>query len=215
MNSSELLEQFRQDVVDIEAPYLWSDAEVFSYIDSAHKQFWRNVGGIGDAQSPLTSLPVAIGTDWIAISPLILKVREAYLPDGTPIELANYEDLRSRRIRLDGHVGPTKMLILGMEPGSVRVYPVSDAVTTIQLVVDRMPLKAITDADQKLEIQEQHKDGLGLWIRHRAYSKQDAETMDRNKAATLKAEFAEYCALAKRERDRAKHKTRVVFYGGI
>lgn len=215
MLSTELLDQFRLDVVDVELPYLWSDAEVFSYIDSAQKQFCRNIGGLGDASSSVTSLAVSVGTEWITRSPLILKVREAYLPDGTPLTLVNYEDLKAHGIRFDGSVGQPKALILGMEENSVRLWPVSNVVTSVRLVIDRLPLKSINDADQKLEVADHHKDGLGLWIRHRAYSKQDAETLDRNKAELSKQEFERYCAAAKREADRARHKTRVVSYGGI
>jgi hypothetical protein len=215
MDSTELLTQFRSDVVDEELPQLWSDTEVFSYIDSAQKQFCREVGGIADASSPLTTLAVVMDTEWVAASPLILKVRAAYLPDGAPIEVVNYEDLVSRGFRLDGRTGPVKMLVIGMEAGRYRLYPKPVASTTVQLVVDRLPLKAITDADQKLELQDHHKEGLGLWMRHRAYSKQDAETMDKSKALLLKQEFGAYCAAAKKERDRAKHKTRVIQYGGL
>lgn len=215
MLSTDLLTQFRADVVDEEAPYLWRDSEIYSYIDSAQIQFCRKVGGIGDARSPLTVLAVGVGTDWVAISPLILKIRAAHLPDGTPLEVVNYEDLSVRCLRFDGHLGRPKMLIIGMEPGSVRVHPKSNEVTTIQMLVDRLPIKAITDEDQKLEIQDHHREGLGLWIRHRAYSKQDAETLDVGKTIALKQEFDEYCTLAKRERDRVKHKTRIVAYGGI
>jgi hypothetical protein len=215
MLSTELLEQFRLDVVDVELPYLWSDTEVYSYIDSAQKQFCRETGGLGDASSSVTTLNVSIGTEWIARSPLILKIREAYLPDGSPLEIINYEDLKARGVRFDGRVGPIKLLIIGMEENSVRVWPVSSEATTIQLMVDRLPLKNITDAGQKLEVADHHKDGLGTWMRHRAYSKQDAETMDRNKAESLRQEFSRYTAWAKGEADRARHKTRVVAYGGI
>jgi hypothetical protein len=39
--------------------------------------------------------------------------------------------------------------------------------------------------------------------------------MDRSKAQNLKEEFSRYTAWAKNEGDRARHKTRVVAYGGI
>jgi lysine/ornithine N-monooxygenase len=39
--------------------------------------------------------------------------------------------------------------------------------------------------------------------------------MDRNKAESLRQEFSRYTAWAKGEADRARHKTRVVAYGGI
>ena len=35
MNTTELLAIFREEVADIELPYLWSDALIYAYIDDA------------------------------------------------------------------------------------------------------------------------------------------------------------------------------------
>jgi hypothetical protein len=216
MNSTELHDQFRTDVVDTEEPQLWSDAEVYDYLDDAQKMFCRLTGGLGDASSALTVLSYVSTTDWVALSPLVLKVRDAYrTTDGLPVEAINYEDLPARGLRLDGRIGRPKYIILGLEANKVRLYPYPDAAGTLQLVVDRLPLVKITDVDQNLEVADQHKTGLGLWMKSRAYSKQDAETFDRNKADGFEQKFRAYCAEAKKEKDRAKHKTRVVSYGGL
>lgn len=211
MISDALLAQFRLDVDDTERPYLWSDTEVYSYLDSGQKQFCRKVEGIGDASSTLTSLSVGVGTEWISISPLILKFRDAYkISDGRPIRIVNYEDLQREHIRFDGNQAPFRMMIIGMEPGRVRLHPIASVADTIQLLVDRLPLKSITDDGQTLEIQDHHTDGMLYWMKYKAYAKQDAETMDKKASEDYKAKFEEYCAQAKIEKDRAKHKTRVV-----
>ena len=216
MDSTELRDQFRADVVDQVEPFLWSDDEVFSYMDDAQKMFCRLTGGLGDATSALTTITYNTATDWVATSPLILKIRDAFRAvDGRPIAVINYEDLASSGLRFDGRIDVPRALIIGMEADKARLYPFPSVGDSIRLVVDRLPLKPITDADQKIEIAAQHKTGLSLWMKARAYDKQDAETFDRNKAEKFDQKFRDYCAAAKLEKDRAKHKTRIVGYGGI
>jgi hypothetical protein len=215
MNTTELLELFRIEAVDEEEPQLWGDAELFRYMDDAQKKFCRLTGGLSDASSALTQLYVTTGEEWLCMSPLILETKSAV--DGTTgceITIINREDMPKLNLRFDGRTGPAKYLILGLEADRGRVYPVPSVDSTIALVVDRLPLKSLTDEGQKIEIAEQHHQHLLKWMFHRAYSKQDAETFDRAKAAESKLAFESYCADAKRERERAKNKVRVVTYGG-
>ena len=215
MDSTDLLQQFRFDTVDTEQPYFWTDPEIISYADGAQKRFVREIGGIGDGSSPITQIAITAGVDIVPLSTLILKIRDAYLPDGSAIEVINYEDLVTRKMRLDGVIGPPRFLITGIEPGKIRLYPVPRDNTSVQLIVDRMPMKAITDTDQKLEVGDEHLEGLLYWMKYRAYRKHDAETEDVQRAAENEQSFFAYCARAKAEKDRVKHKTRTVAYGGI
>ena len=54
-----------------------------------------------------------------------------------------------------------------------------------------------------------------MWVKHRMYSVQDAETRDDKKAAAYRAEFLAYCAKAKSEQGRLRRPVSVVTYGGI
>ena len=47
-----------------------------------------------------------------------------------------------------------------------------------------------------------------------AYMKQDAETYDKTKSAEFEARFLGYCDMARKEKERREHKTRIVAYGG-
>ena len=241
MNSSELLNAFRDELYDQKPkdPLLWSDAEVFGYMDDAQKMFCRLTEGIGDGSSALTKLsiapivttipPVSPATDptvvitavsdWVAISPLILKFRDAYRStDARPVQIINYEDLPTHGIRFNGRMADKpEALVIGIEPGRARIYPAPTVASLdfIQLIVDRLPLKTINDEDLKLEIAEQHHINLLMWMKHRAYAKQDADTYDAKKSNDFRAEFEEYCRMSKHEKDRAKSKVRIVQYGGI
>ncbi len=216
MNSTEIVTLFRETVEDEVAPYLWSDELAFQYLDDAQKMFCRLTGGLGDGSSPLTQLTYTDTDEWLDISPLILKFRGAMdRVTGRPVTIVNFEDMREHGLRFDGKTGNVGYLVIGIEPGRARLYPKPVADGDIDLIVDRLPLKRITDAgDQKLEIAEQHHQHMVLWMAHRAYSKQDTETADRNRAADFEMKFRNYCDEAKHEKERALHKTRVVNYGG-
>lgn len=216
MDSTALYDQFRLDVDDRVAPYLWSALEVFDYIDDAQKMFCRLTGGLGDATSSFTLLAYTAGSDVVAISPLILKIRAAYdNTTGIPVEIVNVEDMATRAMRFDGATGVVKALVVGMGAVSARTWPVPAQNGAVRLVVERLPLVTIDDADLTIEVAEQHKHGLSLWIRARAYGKQDADTFDAKRADNFAAQFRTYCDAARREKDSARHKTRVVAYGGI
>ena len=76
MTTTELLALFRTEVSDLEAPYLWSDALIYSYIDEAQKQFCRDTYGIADARSYTIDL-LTDGTEWYNIDPGSRNVRSS------------------------------------------------------------------------------------------------------------------------------------------
>lgn len=216
MDSTRLNELFRKEVFDVAEPYLWTDDEVFHYANEAQNTFCRLTGGLADASTPaVTQVQVTAGNPWAAISPLILKVRGVNGADGRYIDPMNYEDLQRAGIKLNSRTGNPELLILGMETDKVRVYPVPVINETVELLVYRLPLKMIDDFDQKIEIAKQHHTALLLWMKHLAYSKADAETFDKGKAVEFERAFQTYCFSAQTEKDTAKHKTRVVSYGGL
>lgn len=216
MLPSELLDLFRVEMNDAKKPYLWSDEFVIGAIDDAHKQFARRTDGIPDSTTPeVTVLPVVPGTDILALHPTIKKIRSARRSDnGRPVDVINQEDMTPRGLYFDGRLGPVRALVLGMDDNQVRVWPMPDETVDVLLSVFRLPLATITD-DEPFEIPEQHHRHLLLWAKHLAYSVQDAETFDKTKAAEFEQRFLNYCDRAAAEQAKARHKTRVVAYGGI
>lgn len=225
MDSTALLELFRSDVRDTSEPYLWEDAEIFSYMDDAQKMFCRLQGGIADSSSALTLLNVSAGDKFAAYDPRILKLRSAYREDnGREIELLNYEDLQFRQaesdygyrpgFRIDNSEGELRALILGMEANRVRLWRIPTEAQDIRLVVYRLPLETISAEGQELEIDEVHHRHLLHWMKHLAHQKQDAETYDRGRAEQFRTEFLAYCDQAKAEREKREHKYRTIAYGG-
>lgn len=217
MNAGELVELFRDEMNDLEEPYLWSDRLVYGYADDAQKMFCRLTDGINDATNPaVTRVNVTPTTTNVAISPLIKKIRTARrMDDGRPIEVLNHEDMAPRGWLFDGRKGQVRALIIGMKANQARVYPDSNESVLLDLMVFRLPLDPITAADNEFEIDEQHHRHLLLWMKSLAYGKQDAETFDKSKKAEFDDDFRLYCKQVEDEQRRARHKTRVVAYGGI
>lgn len=225
MNSTNLHDAFREDVRDTQSPYLWTSSEVYRYANDAQNVFCRLQGGIADASSSLTQIAASAGEAFGTVSSKLLKVRyAARASDSVEVEILNFEDLQrtsalddygySARMSLDATQGVIRAMIVGMESNRVRFVPVPETAETIALIVYRMPLEDITGAGIDLEIDEQHHEHLLLWMKHRAYSKQDAETFDKGKATEFETRFREYCRQAREEREKREHKHRAVVYGG-
>lgn len=216
MDTGELRDLFRDEMSDLEEPFLWSDDLVYGYTDDAQRMFCRLTEGIGDASSASTLLAVTPGRVWVELDELILNIRSAArADDGRAIEVLNREDMATRGWRFDGRTGPVRALVIGEEAHRARTYPLSSETMTIALSVFRLPTDPITGENDELEIDEQHHRHLLLWMKALAYGKQDAETFDKTKRLEFDQAFRAYCGAAKLEQERARHKTRVVAYGGI
>lgn len=218
MNSNDVVTLFRSEVDDLQEPYLWSDDDAFAYLDDAQIEFCRRTEGIADARTAsVTQLSIVPNTEWYAKSPLILKVRSATRSDtGRPVAVTNIESQTALGIVFDGATGPVRSLIDGMDDTAFRAHPVPNETVTINLAVFRLPLVKITSVGgQPLEVASQHHPHLVLWMRHRAYSKQDADAFDPRQAAEYEDRFEKYCAKAKAEQERARRQVGAVVYGGI
>jgi len=216
MLSHELVDRFRVDVMDEEEPQLWTDPEIYSYIQQARDTFCRLTEGLSDSTSSITELAVTDDDEWVELSPLIIRIRKAYLAStGHDIEVINLEDMARLGIRFDGRVGPVKYLIIGMEEDVGRYYPFPNLADTIHLTIDRYPLEAITGHGQALEIKDTHHVPLLMGVKQYAYLKPDSETFDKKRSKEFEADFVAYCMQAKLDKDKTRHKTRVTVYGGI
>lgn len=232
MDITDLFDLFRQEVVDEADPPLWTDDEVWDFMDDAQKTFCRKAWGISDARSALTELTILEGDDWAEISDRILKIRHARrTSDGRDVKVMSFEQLQNAAASEDDYgrvtaitiddttTGLTTHLITGMDQSAVRLYPIASEADTIRLVVDRLSATITGDAvdvdGYQLEIPEQHHRALLHWMKHRAYSKHDAETFDKGRAIEFEDRFLRYCASAKAERERLEQPNGPIRYGGL
>lgn len=226
MNSTDLYEAFRSDVVDTAKPYLWSDDEVWRYANTAYLQFVRFTGGIPDFTSDACSVDITAGAKTSELHPSILRVMRAQLhSDNSEIEIINQSDIgrlytsdygRSKAISLTDIQGPVRYMLIGAQRGIVRWINVPLADDVADMVIYRLPFGRITGDGQPLdEVDEMHHHALLLCMKTQAYLKQDSETFDKSKATEADAWFKQYCDQVRAENERYMHKNRVVAYGGL
>lgn len=218
MDSTGLVSLFRKDMSDEASPPLWSDDEVFGYADDAQKMFARLTGGIADSTSALTFIGFDINQADFILDSRILKVRKAYrVSDGSPLAVVNYENMEKECVRFDGKKGPLRTIVIGADEKVAYLLPIPSIADAAQLLVDRLPLSTLTEADepQDLEIAEQHHRHMLEWMKSLAYQKQDAETFDKSKSTEFENKFRAYCEMSRIEKDKRKHVPRSVNYGGI
>jgi hypothetical protein len=212
MNTTELLAVFRAEVFDLTEPYLWADESVYGYIDDAQKQFCRDTYGIADARS--FTLTIAPEVSWYTLDPRILKLRDVLnTSTGYDIPVVPIEKMASEGMRFDGARGPIRALVSGLEENVLRAWPVPNEALSAELRTFRLP--ADVEAGDDLEISPRHHVHLLNWVKHRAYSVQDAETHDKDASEKFRGTHAAYCAAAKVEQSRAMHTAGAVAYGGI
>lgn len=218
MNSTELLDLFRVEMTDTAKPYLWADEAVFSYMDTAQKNFCRWTDGIEDSTTPaITQATIAAGDEWVTLDPRVLKIREVVnVATGRPFKLYNTETAAEQGIYFRGLEGRVEAFVTGLTKGKLRAYPKPTEDTDIELRVYRLPLESITDVgDQTLEVDEQHHYHLLTMMKALAYRRPDAETYDRAKADECEVQFRAYCAQARNEQTRVRRSIGVVSYGGL
>lgn len=226
MLSDELYDLFRADVVDTASPYLWSDDEVWRYMNDAYRMYVRRTGGI----SARMDVGITAGEATTTVSPAVLKFREARLvSNGRKIDVINHTDMpysptldygNIRTLYLNPRPGPVQYMVVGDERnkdgGIVTWLNTPEVDDTVNTLVYRLPLVVIDGPGLEFaDIGEEHHEHLMLWMKHRAYGKQDAETFDRGRSDMYKAAFYEYCDISNAEKERYKTKVRVVAYGGL
>jgi hypothetical protein len=227
MDVQDLIVNFRKQVSDLEPPYLWDDDEALLYVIDAQDKFVRVMGGISDngstrAGTAISDIPVVAGQAMASFSPYILRLRTAKLLTAQRMidiideaqlqQLSHYHDygLQSAAYLRDDDTGSVKYAIIGLEDNKLRWYKVPTVADTCRLHCYRLPYPRLTSQEGALEIDEQHHIHLLKWMKYHAYSKEDAETYDKDLADKNEAAFVKYCETARAEKDRQRFKVRAV-----
>lgn len=223
---------FRAEVNDtVATAYLWSDVEVYAFLDDAQKMFCRLTGGLSDSTSAITTVACTAGAEFASVSPKILRLKSVEnRVDGYRCQILNYEDMAAQSAvpdygyvavsGIDSSTGPIRAVVTGMEPNKIRLIRIPEANQDLRLVVNRLPLidintTTVGNATAVLEIDEMHHRHLLLWMKALAHMKQDAEIFNQGKAMEFDAQFRQYCDQAKSDLGRREHKYRTIAYGGL
>jgi hypothetical protein len=232
----DLLAEFRSQIDDEAPPYLISDDSALMYAVDAQDMFVRLTGGIkdvtvaaADVGAPATrlqDLTLAEDDPYSAVSPYVLRVRSGrlltaekdviFISEGD-LPQTNFSDYGiSTSMSLDDtDTGDVKYGLHDVRDGFIRWVRVPDTADTCRLSVYRLPFPRIVEQEDDLEIEEQHHLHLVKWMKHMAYSKEDAEIYDKGLSEQNKEMFESYCRQSSGEAARRRYKPRVVHYGGL
>lgn len=221
MNAGELVELFRSEMV-ILALDLLRDDELYRYADEGYRQFVRLTGGIPDMTSDLTQIDVYADEAEVELDKRILRVLKVTKEsDGADLELINYTDLPRLRSSDYGSQrpvslktkGPLKFFMIGANNRTARLINIPEQNDVLQLIVERLPLNAITGAKSEfVDIAEFHQPALLNWLKAKVYQRPGTSFFDLNMSAAFEQKFVSYCNEARRDQEKLRTKVRVVHY---
>jgi hypothetical protein len=187
MKLSELIisAQNQADEVIDKPDLLWSEAEWTEYANDAEKEACIRANLLLDQTSAFAVLTITSGIATYALSEKVLIVKRAKLTSGTePLVKTSRRVLDATYPNWETESGTTRSW-LPDGTNKITLYKIPSANDTLNLMISRLP-----EADMLLagsesispEIDVQYHLGLVDWMLHRAYSKQDSETLDKGKA---------------------------------
>ncbi len=191
MNLEQIIAAARDRLDDNQEPYLWSDGELARFANDGEREACRRARLIIDSttaeicQIALTDSEVNYELD-----SRILFIRRAKLAGRSPVlKRHSYKTLDRERPGWEAETGEPESYVPDQTTGQFRPYPSPDTAGTVALTVIRLPLDDMTDDSDEPEIKPHLHESMGYWIDYRAYSKQDAETKNDDKAAAALSMF--------------------------
>ncbi len=191
MNLGELLAEARSRANDNATPSLWSDAEFTSWANEAEREACRRARLIIDSTTlECCRITLAIADPTYELHEKVLFIRRAKLVGRAPVlRRVSFQDLDETCPGWEDETGEPRGYIPDMDNLMFRPYPIPTAVGVVNLTITRLPLEDMAAAQDEPEIRSRFHLNLVPWMLYRAYSKQDAETIDLKKAGAFLAEF--------------------------
>jgi len=179
MKVGKIIEQFRDEVDDATAPYLWSNTELIGYLNEAEVEACRRSRLLVDSKTAETC-EIAITADEqdFALDPRVIMIRRAKLADEDyPLTFKSIHSLDEEFPAWDGETASTpEYYFADADTASIGIYPKHDGTDTLHLTVVREPLTPVNDDEDTPEIASRYHFGLINWMKHRAFTKPDSET---------------------------------------
>ena len=195
LETCDIYELLRLEINDKELPgngdsslSLWSNEELYHYIDEAHREFARDTLCLLDATT-FDAVAITAGSAWVEFDERIVELRRVYLNStGNMVEFMTLNDFERGNVyaadygaqRLNSSwkqtTGTPSVLITDMETGKGRLYPIPSADDSLEMIVYREPLYEIEDTNTDLEIDSKFRRALINGAAMQAYSKDDVET---------------------------------------
>lgn len=191
MNLRDLIDRFRLDTQDLQAPFAWTDDEIRDYANEAEDEACRRASLLVDSSSASTEIDVAAGEAVLELDESVIYVRRAIL-------VSTGRRLVPRVVRaMDDEVpgwesnqaSSPVVFVPDWESGKLRLWPPSAKVDVVRTTIVRTPLKPMSNELDTPEIPRRHHAGLLDWMKHLGYLKRDTDTFDPKKASEHEERF--------------------------
>ena len=184
MTLEELIALYRADAFDQHEPYLCGDELLTLYANEAQDEACRRGQLLRDSISPICRIAYEAGAEHIPLDGMIINILRARA-DGHAMCLVSLGDMDRLMPSWqdDQQQGRPTHLVSGLSTGVLFLWPRPVADGTVVLTVQRLSLKRLANDTDKLEIRPELHTALVNWILFRAYSRQDSELHDAQKAA--------------------------------
>lgn len=185
VTTPELISALRELLDDEQQPYLWKDSACVRYLNDAERQVCRRAYLLIDKNtSAICNINLSAGVASYALHSKVLTIRRCIIGDGyAPLTVYTKEEVDAR-INLgvvdwaSAAAGIPEVVI--HEANDELIFyppPLNDDVAYLE--VARLPLNDLTnDESSSPEIPVLYHEDLILWGAHRAYMKNDSDTIN-------------------------------------
>ena len=197
MNLEQLIQQFRIDADDMQSPPLWESEWVAAWLTEAQAEAAVRGRLLFEAADPaICEIAVTAG---VATYPLHrtlyelehLRFKAAGAGNSERVRLKTREELD--RIRPGWRDRSDSQPCFAIQDDTrITLVDRPSVAGTLYVEGYRLPLRALVNDNDKPEIHEAHHRHLVHWALHRAFSKPDSETIDKDRAALAEAAFTDY-----------------------
>ena len=222
---AELLAQSRVQLDDNVEPYLWSDDELYLYINESQNEFAYFTRCFPDSTN-FTDIDIEASNPLVDVDQKIFHIRRATIRGTRKIlKVMTLDDFSENYLKHDylytsvGYwedvTGEPSVLILDADIDQGRLYPIPTEADVIDFSVYRYPLEDIIDENSSFEINPRFYYGLIYGVKYLAYSKQDYETFNQDEATKNMVLWNEFLNTSESQIKRKIRKPNAIRYGGL
>jgi hypothetical protein len=170
---------------------LWSQDDILEYARDSESEACERADLIIDNTSALTDITVNTSTGTYGIASTVISIKSAMLASGTEPLMETSEEVLDKSVSGWRTASGVSRSYVMTPTNNIILYPIPSAASTMNLTVSRFPNTPV-EVNGSPEVDSRYHQGLILWILHRAYLKNDSETLNTDKAADYARAFEKF-----------------------
>lgn len=193
MNLLQLRDLTRNRLDDKTEPYLWSDEDLNSYINQAiNEAAIRSKCIIDSTTNDCCKIEVLSNVSNYALNPAIFQIKRVF--DETNIKTLvkeSFERMDDLNEKWQQLTGMPSHYLCDLDSNIITLYPIPTENLVLRLTVARTPLNELINDNDITEIPVFYHADLAWWCMYLAYSEQDADKLNIEKALSCEEKFTQ------------------------